>query len=298
MPPPPSAGRTWKPGTSKVGTTGNAESTSAPGTPGTPAQLRAQYNRCHIHYLLFSKSSCANRALNRLILHDVAPPAPGARIFITSVKKSGMTEAMVASLKMTEDTRSLPVKLAIYNPPGLFHVLAKIETECSHSEAQTAANVLSTAIFGQLKAGLSVEDSVSSTVHMYPGHVQHGVLYQLKSLPEKRTLQRFDRQAFFVSESDDVGNAVTDKENSGQVPGAVGTFHASLPYPTRHVAGNCARGNKRNRRTTRHCSPSRAFEGELEGEVHGRDREGIWHTKHEGAQRREGEEPYGDAHVL
>ena len=134
----------------------------------------------------------------------MAPPGPAQRVFCASIANSGMSGEEVAGLVMTEENRNLPRSLPIYSKPGLFQVLAKVECTCPHSEVQTALNLITSVLVGLLREGRSVEDSVAKVVSLYPGHVRHGVLYQLKANPEKRTIPRFNRQNLLVSESDDV----------------------------------------------------------------------------------------------
>ncbi len=153
----------------------------------------------------------------RLVLHDMSPPYPAARVFVTSVANSGFTAEQIADMPMTAENRNQPRTLPIYSPPGMFQVLAKIEAACPTSEAAEAANVLTRALISCLKEGNSVEDSVAKVVSLYPGHVKHGVLYQLKSNPEKRTLHRFNRKAFVVSESDDVLGRLGRAQADGSV---------------------------------------------------------------------------------
>ncbi len=142
-----------------------------------------------------------------VILHDLAPPAPAARIFVTSVEKSGLTFEQVRNMAMTDEKRNKPRLLHIYEPPGHFQVLAKIESECSHAEAQTAANLATKVLCGYFKEGKPVEDAVATFISLYPGHVRKGVVYQLKSLPEKRSLKRYDRNQLLFSESDAAATA-------------------------------------------------------------------------------------------
>ena len=147
----------------------------------------------------------------RLILHDVAPTVTAARVFLTTVKKSGLSQQHVNVMTMTDARRLKTRELPIYAPPRLFQVFAKVEAACTHREAVDAASLLAARVALLLKDGLSVEDTAKFVVMNYPGHVRHGIMYQKKSLPERRTLPRFDRNRLLVSESDDRGFP-TDKE--------------------------------------------------------------------------------------
>ncbi len=152
---------------------------------------------------------------NRLVMHDLSPPVPAARVFLTSVKKSGLTGDQVNKLVMSSAKRKKQVKLPIYDPPRWFQVVAKIESTCSHREALDATNVISSRLLALLKGGYSVEDAYDKVVGDFPGHVQRGVLYQHKSLPLKRTITRFDRTALMWSESDDLAFSDATKRARG-----------------------------------------------------------------------------------
>ncbi len=148
---------------------------------------------------------------NRIILHDIAPTVPANRVFLTSVKKSGLNEDEVHEMTMTMGKRTKARLLPIYDPPRHFNVLAKVETGCSTKEAMYALKLLRFKITNLLKSGMSVEEGVEWVVRNYPGHVRHGLAYQLKSLPDKVTIQRLDRTKFVWSESDDLFLSEMDK---------------------------------------------------------------------------------------
>ena len=141
---------------------------------------------------------------NRLVMHDVSLPVPAARVFMTSVKKSGLTPEQVNKLVMSSAKRKKQLMLPIYEPPRWFQIVAKIEATCTHREALDATNVILTKLLALIKGGYSVEDAYDKVVCDFPGHVQRGVLYQHRSLPFKRTITRFDRTSLMWSESDDL----------------------------------------------------------------------------------------------
>ncbi len=153
---------------------------------------------------------------NRVVLHDLRPAQRDPRVFLVTVKKSGFDQAQVDKMNMTKARRTKPRLLHIYSPPRYFNVLCKVETACSNKEGIAAVHTLSGALTALIKAGKSVEDAVADLVTEFPGHVKHGVHYQAKGLPERRTIRRYDRNALFVSESDDVNaaHATTDGEGN------------------------------------------------------------------------------------
>ncbi len=151
-------------------------------------------------------------------MHDLSPPIPAARVFLTTVKKSGLTTEQVNNLAMSSAKRKKQIKLPIYEPPRWFQVVAKIESACTHREAMDATSVISNKLIALIRGGYAVEDAYSRVVNDFPGHVQRGVLYQHKDLPLKRTITRFDRTNLLCSESDDLAFAEwkTTKNTSTQ----------------------------------------------------------------------------------
>ncbi len=168
---------------------------------------------------------------NRVVLHDFKPTGSTARIFVVSVKKSGFDQAQVDKMSMTRAKRVKARLLHIYQPPRYFNLLCKVEAACTNKETMAAVNVLSGAMAAILKSGKSVEDAVDDVVKEFPGHVQHGVAYQAKGLPEKRTIRRFDRAALVVSESDAAAAYTTDGEKRNELVSKflfLGDLHTAL----------------------------------------------------------------------
>ena len=148
---------------------------------------------------------------NRVILHDLAPTNPSTRVFIVSIKKSGFSTEDVTAMTMSDNKRKKAHLLNIYEPPRHFQLLAKVESTCTNNEAMLAVKAISDLLHRLLKDGLPVEEAISAIVTNLPGHVRHGMYYQLKSLPPKKSIPRFDRNNLWVSESDDVRQSDADE---------------------------------------------------------------------------------------
>ncbi len=167
---------------------------------------------------------------NRVVLHDVSPNVPANRVFFTSIKKSGFNQQQVDDMNMSAAKRKKQRLLPIYEPPRHFQVLAKVETTCSNQEAMGAVKVLRNKIVGLVKSGLAVEDAVAWVVANYPGHVRHGLAYQLKSLPPRKTIFRLDRTRFAWSESDEQMLSSLDKAREEMEVGTALSVFVRLTY--------------------------------------------------------------------
>ena len=141
---------------------------------------------------------------SHLVLLDLDPPPNLPHVYCETVERSGVLDVLKGRLKMTPAMRLRPLVLPIYETPHTYHILAKVDSDCSLTDRNRATSLIHEYVISGVRAGRTLDAIVRSVVQMFPSRVIKGRNYECNNDPQNRlgTSARFKLKTFSSSDTD------------------------------------------------------------------------------------------------
>ena len=118
---------------------------------------------------------------DHVLLLDLQPLPGYPHVGCYTYAMSGLPTDILQDFKVTRSLRLEPRRLAIYEEPHCYHIVAKCEQGCNTDERTRAARVVNDFLAADLRLGYRLDQAVERVVDNFPPRVLHRQMYLPKS---------------------------------------------------------------------------------------------------------------------
>ncbi len=111
---------------------------------------------------------------NYLLILDLDPRNNIPHCSCITIDNTGIRSVHHGRLKLSKNFRLRPIQLPIYREKKMYHVIAKAHKSCTNDERNRANMLVNEHVSNCLKAGMTMDATVSSTVEKFPCRVLKG----------------------------------------------------------------------------------------------------------------------------
>ncbi len=111
---------------------------------------------------------------DHLLILDLDPRPYYPHVSCISIENTGIRGVHHGRLKLSKSFRLRPIQLPIYKEKKLYHVIAKTHISCANSDRTRANTLVNEHVSNCIKAGMTMDAAVASTVENFPCRVLKG----------------------------------------------------------------------------------------------------------------------------